>query len=169
VFRLECREIVAVGSLQVPHSSTENYSKAPISLNRKYMIRGNFLPKSAPALGAGGRKFESCRPDQCFQLDRGPFRPKPKSDCSQICSCAFLTDQLGADNNRDAPFWEHKRHLSRVIRDELKSRGARGLTYRWPRLYSGHPSSSSRRRHIPVKCSAVPNSCSAHLRTTGRW
>ena len=30
-------------------------------------LRGVAQSGSAPALGAGGRKFESCRPDQCHQ------------------------------------------------------------------------------------------------------
>ena len=36
--------------------------------NSYYYIRGVAQPGSAPALGAGGRVFESLRPDQCLEL-----------------------------------------------------------------------------------------------------
>jgi hypothetical protein len=39
--------------------------------SRKSHCRGVAQPGSAPALGAGGREFESRRPDQFFERDSG--------------------------------------------------------------------------------------------------
>src|SRR5690349_16971765 len=57
---------VAAKSLSDPHDSTENHANTRISLNRKYLIIGSSGEKLLTALGAGGRKFESCRPDQQY-------------------------------------------------------------------------------------------------------
>lgn len=40
------------------------------------------------ALGAGGREFESRRPDQRNQSDTGRLGGPPALDCSQFCSYA---------------------------------------------------------------------------------
>ena len=41
-------------------------------------------PGSAPALGAGGRRFKSYRPDQCFQADRLHFCFFRRRNCGRV-------------------------------------------------------------------------------------
>jgi hypothetical protein len=75
---------VAAISLQDPHASTENHRNARISLKFKYLISRTFWPKSRTVLGAGGRKFESCRPDQ--------YLDEIRADRQNTChSCSFVT------------------------------------------------------------------------------
>jgi hypothetical protein len=57
--------------------------------SRVFTGRGVAQPGSAPALGAGGRRFESCRPDQIFS-DRHDFRLLIGA-CSQVDAQPFAS------------------------------------------------------------------------------
>ena len=67
-----------------------------VSYNQQeFSSRGVAQPGSAPALGAGGRRFESYRPDQIYQIKR----PAP-SDAAQTQSLNIVT---AADQWEAAP------------------------------------------------------------------
>jgi hypothetical protein len=81
--------IVVGRSLRVPHASTRNRTVARNSLKRKHMIRIHLAETLITALGAGGRRFKSCRPDQWSQRDTANFQAPVNPTVDKIEDAEF--------------------------------------------------------------------------------
>lgn len=122
-----------------PWRDKENsYPKAPpFWYNGRSLVRDVAQPGSAPALGAGGRRFESDYPDQEFKKAQRNF-------FAELFCCSVVVTRPGSGNLQPLAAVNSRRsslgNLLASLCGELRPKAAKFQNHRLPRHWPYYPS-----------------------------